>query len=150
MRGFRYEAVRLLACSLAQCGYNVFSPIVYWRTVFGANFPGDFEYFKSLDYDMIARCDGLLVYKLEGWEKSVGVTAEIAKALELGKPVRGIESATLLYAAPNFESLPLLRRWCLAGKDGECNDPACPQHTDHEPDETNRPCPLPHFTDDDE
>lgn len=31
---------------------------------------------------------------------------------------------------------------CMAGRDGECCDPRCPQLRDNEPEATGRHCPL--------
>jgi len=36
---------------------------------------------------------------------------------------------------------------CMAGSDGECNHPNCPQMRDGEPEKTGRFCPLPHWSD---
>jgi hypothetical protein len=36
---------------------------------------------------MLARCDELMVVTLDGWDKSVGVAAEVAEAERLGKLV---------------------------------------------------------------
>lgn len=42
---------------------------------------------------------------------------------------------------------PVLTR-CVAGRDGECSDPRCPQLRDNEPVRTGRHCPLDHSEDD--
>lgn len=39
---------------------------------------------------------------------------------------------------------------CRAGRDGECNDPRCPQLRDNEPEATGRHCPLDNDDEEDE
>jgi len=40
-----------------------------------------------MDLRYLSHCDGLLVYKMPGWEDSVGVQQEIAFAKDKGMPV---------------------------------------------------------------
>lgn len=49
--------------------------------------PGDWNFWKTLSYTYLARCDALVVYQLEGWEESVGVTEEIKYAQEHKIPI---------------------------------------------------------------
>ncbi len=39
--------------------------------------PTDWDFWKNLSYRLLSSCDILLVLKLSGWEKSIGVNAEI-------------------------------------------------------------------------
>lgn len=57
----------------------------------------DTTFFNWMTRDLtyISRCDELWVYKLNGWNKSVGVLAEISFAKSIGIPVRYIDKKTL-------------------------------------------------------
>jgi hypothetical protein len=86
------EARRVAACRVAgdliAKGVPVISPIAHnvaiIREVGGATGWG---LWQAQDSAMLAVCQKVLVLKLPGWEKSKGVTAEIALAKNLGKPV---------------------------------------------------------------
>ena len=41
----------------------------------------------ALDYEMLKKCDGIIICKMEGWDKSKGVAMEIGWAEELGMTV---------------------------------------------------------------
>ena len=41
---------------------------------------GDWEFWKRVDTDFLERCDQLVVLCLPGWDKSVGVEAEVSIA----------------------------------------------------------------------
>lgn len=45
------------------------------------------NFWKLYDFAMLKSCTALLVLKIDGWEESIGVTAEIAYAKELGMPI---------------------------------------------------------------
>jgi hypothetical protein len=69
--------------------------------------PTDWSYWEAFDRGHIERCDSLVVLTLEGWQKSVGVAAEIEIARELGRPVwylapNGTELAELLSTLATF------------------------------------------------
>jgi hypothetical protein len=67
----------------------VFPPIALngpWATTH--NIRGDWTYWERYDKMYIDRCDGgVIVLMLEGWDRSVGVTAEIEYAKSTGKDV---------------------------------------------------------------
>ncbi len=68
-----------------------FSPICHSHIIArNCNILGQWEYWKHLDEIMISKCDELWVLCLEGWEKSVGVTAEVKYAKELGLEIKYI------------------------------------------------------------
>lgn len=60
--------------------------------------------------------------------------------------VSGLPIGTKLYMAS--APRPFLTR-CAAGRDGECNDPRCPQIRDGEPQASGRHCPIDHDEEDD-
>ncbi len=49
--------------------------------------PKGWEFWAAYDLTFIKWCDKVYVYMQDGWEESVGVTAEIAIAKELNKPI---------------------------------------------------------------
>lgn len=53
--------------------------------------PRDWEFWKDLSYILLSKSDFLVVFKLEGWEESVGVKAEIIYAHNNNIPVIYIE-----------------------------------------------------------
>ncbi len=50
----------------------------------------EFKAWEIRDLTYISRCDEVWVVKLDGWEESRGVAAEIDFALSLGMPVKSI------------------------------------------------------------
>lgn len=81
----RYRAVAKYTVKCLRAGEVIFSPIVYCHQLaiqFGLE--GGWEFWKKLDTVFISGSSEVRVYKLSGWGTSVGVTAEIAIAVELG------------------------------------------------------------------
>ena len=80
----RYRAVAKYTTKCLKEGEIIFSPIVYCHQLavqFGLK--GDWEFWKGLDTEFISKASEVRVYKLNGWDTSVGVTAEIKIAKEL-------------------------------------------------------------------
>lgn len=66
----------------------IYSPIVHCHELArAAELPTDFEFWMRYNYRMLSAARKLLVLKLDGWEFSVGVRAEITYALTHCKPV---------------------------------------------------------------
>ena len=59
------------------------------------HFDTGFQQWVDNDYDLIRRCDEVWVLMTHGWKESVGVTAEIKYAKELGMPVKYIDPLRL-------------------------------------------------------
>lgn len=89
----RFEAVCRAAGRFMAQGYLVYSPIAHTHpiAVRGA-LPTDWTYWERYDRHMIAACDTLGVLMLDGWEESRGVTAELAIAAELNKPIQHLSA----------------------------------------------------------
>ena len=88
IRRQRFDDVNRLAARLVVEGELVFSPISHSHAITEAGAPMDWEFWQRFDLWMLARCDSLLVYCLDGWDVSVGVRAEVQAAKAAGKPVR--------------------------------------------------------------
>jgi hypothetical protein len=86
----------LAACRCAgrliSSGVSVFSPIAHNVAIIRASgISTGWQIWSDYDKFMLARCDRLLVLRLEGWEKSDGVREEIKYARELGIPIEYID-----------------------------------------------------------
>jgi hypothetical protein len=84
----RAEMVTESAVDLLHLGVFVFAPISYNEPWEKYNLPGDWQFWQDFDKTFVSRCDGgIIVLMLDGWDKSVGVTAEIKFAKSIGLPV---------------------------------------------------------------
>lgn len=84
------DACRIAGLLMAQ-GEVVFSPIAHTHPIaVQCTLPRGWDYWERFDRDFIAACSKVLVARMDGWEQSKGVAAEIAIAKELGKPVEYI------------------------------------------------------------
>lgn len=73
----------------------VFSPIAHSHCIAQHGLPLDWGYWERHDERLLAACDELWVLKLDGWQHSRGVQAEIAIARAMGKPVRFVSETEL-------------------------------------------------------
>ena len=87
VRELRFHDACLATAQLLQAGHNVFSPILHGHPLAAHGLPTDWSFWERFDRDHIQRCDNLVVLLLDGWQESVGVTAEIRIAAELGRSV---------------------------------------------------------------
>ena len=84
----RADAVTESAVKLLHLGIFVFAPISYNEPWEKYNLPGDWNFWCEFDKTFVERCDGgVIVLMLDGWDKSVGVTAEIEFAKSCGLPI---------------------------------------------------------------
>lgn len=91
VRERRFRQVCAAAARLMRGGHHIFSPIAHSHPIaLAGNLPGDFEYWRAYDEAMIAACAEVWVLRLDGWQDSKGIEAEIMIAASTGKPVRFI------------------------------------------------------------
>lgn len=91
VREQRYRDGCAAASRLMQQGLKVFAPIPHSHGIAAhGGLPTSWEYWESYDRTILEMCEKLLVLKLDGWEQSVGVLAEMDIAFELGIPVEYI------------------------------------------------------------
>lgn len=84
----RFDAVTRFAGRLMQLGVLVYSPITHNHPIATRiDLPRTWDYWAQFDLAILATCSQLLVLKLDGWQKSTGVRAEIEYAEEHGIPV---------------------------------------------------------------
>jgi len=92
IKEWRFAEVNKMTAKLMKQGIIVFSPISHCHSINKHNeLPTDWEFWKHFDEAYLSCSNKLLVYKLEGWETSIGVTGEIKIANKLGIPIEYIE-----------------------------------------------------------
>lgn len=93
IREVRFQKVCKIASDLMRGGMFIYSPIAAHThpIALAGDLPIGFDFWEQYDRTMISMCFLLLVVKMEGWEQSKGVTAEIKIANELGIPVEYLE-----------------------------------------------------------
>lgn len=84
---WRFEKACVAAARLMERGEVVFSPIAHSHPIAqhmkpGMDVAGDF--WQAQDAPYVEACSRIVVLKLPGWEKSNGVTHEIARFKERG------------------------------------------------------------------
>lgn len=81
------------AASLMGQGYKIFCPIAHSHCIeiHGMLDIKNGEFWLKQDFAVLKHCDELWVYKMEGWEESVGVKAEIEFASAAGIPIKYID-----------------------------------------------------------
>lgn len=86
-----------IAAHLISSGIHVFSPIAHTHPikVSGRLRDGGWEFWKRYDELMLSKCDILIVWKMDGWKESVGVTAEIEYARKIGLPIFFVDESPL-------------------------------------------------------
>ena len=89
--GGREQAYHLackMTMELMDKGMFVFSPIAHSHSIEEeARTIRDGDWWLAQDFEILKRCDELVVYKLPGWDQSYGVKHEIAFANSCGIPI---------------------------------------------------------------
>ena len=85
----RFDKVCWAASVLMRSGVLAFSPIAHSHPIANYGTPGSWDFWKRFDYGVIRGCcKEVLVLMLDGWEKSVGLTAELNYARRNKIPVK--------------------------------------------------------------
>lgn len=88
VREARYLAAAKCVSILLSAGKWVYSPIVHCHELAKiAALPGEFEFWRTYNMEMLERAHALKVLTIPGWEESKGVQAEITVARNLSIPV---------------------------------------------------------------
>lgn len=88
----RFEIANTIAARLMGQGIHVFSPISHTHPIAEAgSLPKDWNFWKEYDLKFMQIVTKLIVIKLEGWEDSIGVQAEIEHAKSMGIPIEYIK-----------------------------------------------------------
>lgn len=88
----RYLAANKVAAVLMQEGECVFSPISHSVPIaeYLPETTNNWSYWERMDLPILRLCSKVYVLMAPGWDKSVGVTGEVAEAERLGLPVEYI------------------------------------------------------------
>jgi len=83
---WRYEqATKAAAWLITNKSWNVFSPITHSHPLHKlGGCRGDWRFWEQIDYEYLSCSNRLVVLLVDGWKESVGVTAELQIARELG------------------------------------------------------------------
>ena len=101
IRHARFKAVNALSAKLMNEGRFVFSPISHTHPIAEeGGLPLGWDFWETFDRLYLSKCDKLLVLCLDGWERSKGVTAEIAIAKELNLPIDYMNPENFEYIYP--------------------------------------------------
>lgn len=85
IREKRYNAALQIVADYTRLEFLIYSPIVHYHPVaVRHNLPGDFSFWRQLNFDALERCTEIWVLPLKGWEASLGLRAEIQRARKLG------------------------------------------------------------------
>jgi hypothetical protein len=88
----RFEQICTIAARLMNEGNHIFSPIAHCHPIaVKHDLPTDWAYWQAYLKVMLPRCDEIWIAKMDGWDVSTGVQAEIKLAEELGKPIKYVE-----------------------------------------------------------
>lgn len=91
----RFREACRVSGNLMRRGKSIFAPIPHSHSI-EQHFEGGgvegMDFWLSQDFAVLRHCSELLVLKLEGWERSKGVAAEVELAGKLGIPVFYIEA----------------------------------------------------------
>ena len=95
----RFLSACKVAAYLFKQGELVFSPIAHshYIAVFGNN-KAHYDDWRRFDEHMIDLSDKIVVAKIDGWNKSFGISEEIKYAERTGKPVEYMEVENILNA----------------------------------------------------
>ena len=89
----RFDAACRAAGKLMAEGHVVFSPIAHTHPILvRCELPHGWDFWKRFDTEFIVASSKLIVLKLDGWDSSKGVAAEIAMAKEAGIPIEYMEA----------------------------------------------------------
>jgi len=67
--------------------WNVFSPITHSHPLSLSGLRGDWEFWQKIDVEYLRLSERVVVLQLPGWDTSVGVTAEVEIAKQMGIPI---------------------------------------------------------------
>lgn len=88
----RFNAVNAVAAKLMAQGMYIFSPISHTHPIAEVGgLPRGWDYWEGYDRKILKFCDRIIVLKLDGWDISTGVQAEIKIGQEFGIPVEYME-----------------------------------------------------------
>ncbi len=92
VRQRRFDVVNRVAADLMRDGDHIFSPISHTHPIaLAGDLPKGWEFWQGYDRAILAACSKMIVLMQSGWRESVGVSAEIRLAEEMGLPIEYID-----------------------------------------------------------
>jgi hypothetical protein len=92
VREENFRKISKVAAKMNAEGIVALSPITYGHTLVQFHeMPTDWEFWQNFCFELLIKCDKLVVCKMEGWDKSRGVEAELSIARDHGIPIEYIE-----------------------------------------------------------
>ena len=92
VRESRFHVACTATAKFMRRGLRVFSPIVHGHPLVCRGLPMDWSFWEPLDRTILQHCTEMYVLKLDGWQQSRGVQAEIQMARALCKPISYFEA----------------------------------------------------------
>jgi len=93
VRKGRFELVNRMAVELLEEGFNIWSPISHSHPIsLYMDNSNDSDFWCENSLAFLEHCDELVVYCLQGWKESRGVTKEIKFAKSHKIPIRYLEN----------------------------------------------------------
>jgi len=89
---FRADVCDLICSDLMKQGRLIYAPISACHHIAKKyGLPREWEFWEFMDKEFVRICKKLIVIKLDGWETSTGVKAEMALADKYGIPIEYID-----------------------------------------------------------
>jgi len=92
VREERFEALTQKAAELMLEGHVVFSPITHGHTIATRHdLPIDHEFWLKQDFRILRHCEKIIILRIDGYQDSIGVNAEIEIANTLNIPMEFVD-----------------------------------------------------------
>lgn len=89
---YRFHCANRAAAKLLNDGHFVYSPISHCHPMaIDAKLPGDWAFWQKYCKVSLKWCNRVMVLKIDGWETSTGVQAEIKLAKDMGLEIDYME-----------------------------------------------------------
>jgi nucleoside 2-deoxyribosyltransferase len=85
-----FKLVRIAASYLLANNVHVFSPIVHNHPISKAEALKDYDWLRE-DVVFMPRMDGMILFKMPTWEKSIGMALEMGHFIAEDKPIYELE-----------------------------------------------------------
>lgn len=95
VRHKRFDKATEYLAKLSQERVIAFSPITHSHPLGEWGVPGNWDFWKEIDYRILQSCEEIHVIQLPGWEESTGVSGEVSYAEKLNMKIRYINPNSL-------------------------------------------------------
>lgn len=86
----RMDVIYEVMAELTKRGEVAVSPMLMHPIAVKYELPNTFEFWDKYSFELLSKCDRMIVVQMEGWNKSRGVEAEIEYCYIRGIPVEYI------------------------------------------------------------